>query len=67
MIHGEAPVVGRVPILRRDHQIKTTLDPIHDGNHFIAVRNTQRASWQKIVLNIDHDQAPHKAFQLLTF
>jgi hypothetical protein len=55
MICGKAPVIRRVPILRTDHQVKRCLYRICNRNHRFAVRNWQRAAFDKIVLQVNEN------------
>jgi hypothetical protein len=49
----EAPVVRRVPVLRRDHEWKLRLHPIRHRNHFVAAWHGQRTSREEIILKIN--------------
>jgi hypothetical protein len=59
MICSEAAMVGRMPILRRQDELKVSLQFVGDGNDFITVRYGQRAAGQKIILKINDDQRFH--------
>ena len=60
MIRGKTAVIGRMPVLRGDHQRERRLQPVRDRNDFIAVRHRERAPGQEIVLNIHQDECFHK-------
>src|SRR5438128_11523208 len=59
MICGETAVVWGVPILCGSHQRKFYLDLICHGYHFAPLRHSQRATRQKIILNINQDESFH--------
>src|SRR6266498_749099 len=59
MICREAAVVGRMPILRRDDEIKVPLQFVGERDDFITVWHGQRATGQKVILKIDNDQYVH--------
>src|SRR5436190_19398811 len=55
----EAPVIGRMPILRRDDEGESRLEAVHDWDHLITVRDAQSPAGQKIVLQINQKQDLH--------
>jgi hypothetical protein len=60
MICGETTVIGRMPVLRCNDELKTPLHFICQRNDFITVRHRQRAARQKIILKINNDQRVHR-------
>jgi hypothetical protein len=60
MIGGEAAVVGRVPILRRDDDIEGGLQFVRNRNEFVALRDGESAARKEIILNIDQYECRHE-------
>src|SRR5687768_13772634 len=60
MTFCETAVIGRMPILRGDHQRELRLKLIRDRNDLISLRHGERAAREKVVLNIYQDQCFHK-------
>src|SRR5436190_15018532 len=59
VIRREAAMIWRMPVLRRDDEIETSLQFIGQRKDLVAARDCQRASRQKIILKIDNDQRIH--------
>src|SRR5215467_10271665 len=59
MICRKAAVIARMPIFRGEDQVEMVLQFIGNRNDFVAVRDSQSAAGQKIVLQIDDDQRVH--------
>ena len=59
MVRGEAAVLSRMPVLRRDYEVESPDHPARDGKRVIAVRDLQRAARQKVVLEINEDKRAH--------
>lgn len=67
VIGCEAPVVGRMPVLRRDDEFEALLQFIHDWNYFVAARYSQAAARQEIILKINNDQRVHLSRAVVSF
>ena len=65
VIRRETPVIWRMPILRRDDQIKVRLDPVHDRNDLISVPHREGAARKKVVLDIYNDDGTYRATQAM--
>src|ERR1700726_16674 len=59
VICSETTMVGRMPVLRGENDIKASLQFIGQWNYFVTARHRQGAAWQKIILKIDNDQSIH--------
>ena len=59
MARREAAVVGRMPILRGDHQRERRLESVYDRDDLVALRHGERAAGQEVVLNINQNQCFH--------
>ena len=44
MVGRKAAMIGRMPILRRQDELKVSLQFVGDGNDFVTVRHGQRAA-----------------------
>ena len=55
MIGCEAGMVRRMPILRRHDELEAFLQFIRDRNDFVAMRHSQGAARQEIILKINDD------------
>ena len=53
VIRGKASVLGRMPILGGQHEIKAILESIDHGDHFVPSWYCQRTAGQKIVLDVN--------------
>jgi hypothetical protein len=60
MVCGKAPMVGWVPVLRRNDQIEALLLFVGNTDHFISLRHGQGPTGEKVILNIDQDQSIHE-------
>src|ERR1041385_7402839 len=59
MICREAAMVRRMPNLRRDHKRKHRLQLIRNRNYPVAVRDSQGAAVEEVVLEINQDERFH--------
>ncbi|GMV97265.1 MAG: hypothetical protein AMXMBFR83_16230 [Phycisphaerae bacterium] len=54
-------MIGRMPILRRHHQLEAGHQSVGDRDHLIPARNRQGPTGKKVVLNVHQDQGFHEA------
>ena len=59
VVRGEALVIARVPVLRRDHHVKSLHQLARDRHRLVAVRDGERATGQEVVLQIDENERAH--------
>ena len=59
MVDGKTAMVGWMPIGGRDDNFEMRHEPIDQRNDFVAMRNGQRPTWEKIVLDVDQNQGFH--------
>jgi hypothetical protein len=53
MVRRKTLVRRGMPILRRDDQLELRNEPIRDTHDLVSMRHLERATWAKVVLNID--------------
>ena len=56
---GKRPVVGRVPVARRDDERRARGKPVDRLDDGVAVGHRQRSPGAEVVLYVDHEKSVH--------
>jgi len=60
MVRRETAVIGRMPILRGDHERERRLKLVGDGDDRVALRHSQCAAGEEVVLKINQEETVHE-------